>query len=42
MNVKKGMSGKKAGGFKSSFLEFNCVLRSLIKQAFGEVAIMDA
>jgi hypothetical protein len=41
MNVKKGMSGKKAAGFKSSFSEFNCGLRSLIEQSFGEVVIVD-
>jgi len=36
------MSGKMASGFKFSFLEFNCGFRWLIKQAFGEVVIMDA
>jgi hypothetical protein len=42
MNEKKGMRGKMASSFKSFFLEFNCGFRLLIKQAFGEVAIMDA
>jgi len=39
---KKGMSGKMASSFKSSFLEFNCGFRLLIKQALWDVAIMNA